>query len=78
MKKKTKVFIAQFICFAIIFIIFRVAVEYLTDLTTIWGSLIGAGAATVLAPQFKVFDTKEGEKIYVRWIFIKGVKELNC
>lgn len=77
MSKKTKVFIAQFFCFAVLFIIVRLGVEYFTDLTSIWGSLIGAVVATILAPQFKVFDTQQGQKIYVRWIFIKGIKELN-
>lgn len=77
MSKKTKVFIAQFICFAILFIIARLAVEFLTDLSSIWGSVIGAVFATICAPQFKVFSTQNGEKIYMRWIFLKGVKELN-
>lgn len=77
MSKKTKVFIAQFLCFAILFMIARLSIEFFTDLTTIVGSIISAVFATVLAPQFKVFDTQEGQKIYMRWIFIKGVKELN-
>ena len=77
MNKKTKVFIAQFLCFAILFIIVRIPIDYFTDLTSIWGSLIGAVVATILAPQFKVFDTQQGQKVYMRWIFIKGVKELN-
>lgn len=77
MSKKTKVFIAQFLCFAVLFMIARLSIEFFTDLTTIVGSIISAVFATVLAPQFKVFDTQEGQKIYMRWIFIKGVKELN-
>lgn len=77
MSKKTKVFIAQFFCFAILFMIGRIGAEFVTGLSSIWCSVIGAVLATVFAPQFKVFDTQQGQKVYVRWIFIKGVKELN-
>lgn len=77
MNKKTKVFIAQFICFAVLFIIVRIPVEYFTELSSLWGSVIGAVVATIFAPQFKVFDTQQGQKVYMRWIFIKGVKELK-
>lgn len=77
MSKKNKVFIAQFLSFAFLFIVGRYGIEFITGSDSIWISLGAAVFATVLAPQFKVFDTQEGQKVYMRWIFIKGVKELK-
>lgn len=77
MSKKTKVFIAQFLSFAILFIIGRYGFEFITGSASMWLSLGAAVFATIFAPQFKVFDTQEGQKVYMRWIFKKGVKELD-
>jgi len=77
MKKKTKIFIAQFICFALFFLIARIVFSYFFGEATIWGSLAGGFLAIVASPQFKIFNTDKGEKVYMRWIFMKGVKELN-
>jgi hypothetical protein len=31
---------------------------------------------TILAPKFQAIKTQEGEKIFMKWIFIKGIKQL--
>lgn len=77
MKVGTKTLILQFISFALLFVIAKVGLSYFTTLTGLWLSVVSAVIATILAPQFKVFKTDEGDKICVRWIFIKGVKILN-
>lgn len=73
----TKTLLLQFVSFAILFLLVRTGLMYFTTLTGIWLPLVSAIIATILAPQFKVFKTDEGEKICVRWIFFKGVKILN-
>lgn len=77
MSVNTKTIILQFVSFAILFIIARVIIVQFTDLQGFWGPLVSAVIATILAPQFKVFKTDEGDKICLRWIFMKGVKVLN-
>ncbi|WP_419210961.1 hypothetical protein ACNR9Q_09405 [Maribacter sp. X9] len=39
-------------------------------------ALIAAVAASVLAPKFAVVQKEGVEKIVMKWIFIKGFKEL--
>ncbi len=73
----TKTLLLQFASFAILFLLTRIGLIYFTDLSGIWLPLTAAIIATVLAPQFKVFKTEKGDKICVRWIFLKGVKVLN-
>ncbi|MGS4344757.1 hypothetical protein ACKUSY_03950 [Myroides odoratus] len=73
----TKTILFQFVSFAVLFLLARVGLAYFTDLSGIWLPLVSAIVATVLAPQFKVFKTDEGDKICVKWIFLKGVKILN-
>ncbi|TDS55318.1 hypothetical protein [Myroides indicus] len=73
----TKTLLLQFASFAILFLLARIGLIYFTDLSGIWLPLVAAIIATILAPQFKVFKTDKGDKICVRWIFLKGVKVLN-
>lgn len=77
MRLKTKSILYQFICFATLFIAARLLLSSYADLSTIWLPIVSAIIATVLAPQFKVVQTKEGEQLMMRWIFIKGVKTLK-
>lgn len=76
MNKKVKVTIAQFLCFAALFLIGKFILSF-TDITRIWNSLICAVFATVFAPQFKIIRTQEGEKVYMAFLFRKKITELN-
>lgn len=77
MSKKNKVFIVMFLCFAAIFTVTRIGLGYFFEIPSLYCSLISALVATFFSPQFKVFQTNEGEKVYMRWLFSKKVKELN-
>ncbi len=77
MKAQTKSSVYMFISFATIFLITRFLLGRFTELSWIWLPIISAGIAVFLAPQFKVVQTKDGEKILMRWIFLKGVKTLK-
>jgi hypothetical protein len=75
-KLQIKAFVYQLICFVILFVPFRYFIlEY-----TGWTELIGAGAAfiaaTILSPKFYAMKAKEGEKLFMKWLFMKGVKEI--
>ncbi|MTG98612.1 MULTISPECIES: hypothetical protein [Myroides] len=73
----TKTILLQFVSFAILFVLARLGLSYFTDLQGLWLPVISAVVATILAPQFKVFKTDQGDKICVRWIFLKKIKVLN-
>ncbi len=76
MTKQTKVLLVQFVCFAGLFLLGKLILS-LTTITGITNAIVCAVFATVFAPQFKIFKTADGEKVYMRWLFSKKVKELN-
>jgi hypothetical protein len=76
MSKKTKAFLFQFGSFAILFIIIRYLLAHYSALTGFWLPLTAAIVATLIAPQFQAIRTKDGEKLFMKWVFMKGTKEL--
>lgn len=76
MSKQNKIFILQFIVFAVPFIIGKIILSF-TDIEGIINPIICAAFATCVAPQFKMIKSKEGEQVYMRWFFSKTAKKLN-
>ncbi|NAS32794.1 hypothetical protein GTQ40_17580 [Flavobacteriaceae bacterium R38] len=74
---KTKALFYNFICFAILFIIIRLSIDYVLQLSQTVMALISAIAASILAPKFGVVNTQKGDKILMKWIFIKKMKEVK-
>lgn len=78
MSKPNKALLYNFLSFAILFFGFRYLVENYTSLD---GRFLISGAAaliaTILAPKFQAVTTKEGEKLFVKFLFLKGIKEIN-
>jgi hypothetical protein len=31
---------------------------------------------TILSPKFQAVKTRDGEKLFMSWLFVKGIKEL--
>lgn len=77
MNKKTKSFVYNFIGFAIFFFAARYFVGEYTSLTGIWRPLTAFVVATILAPKFQTVNTNDGEKLFMKWIFVKGLKEIK-
>jgi hypothetical protein len=77
MSKKTKAFVYQLVCFAILFIPLRFVIDIYTSLEGIWISLTAFVIATIAAPKFQAIRTNEGEKLFMKWMFIKGFKEIK-
>jgi hypothetical protein len=48
-----------------------------THLQGFWIPMTGFMVALLLAPKFQALKTSEGEKIFVKWLFVKGVKEVK-
>ncbi|CAM2890751.1 hypothetical protein [Flavobacterium frigoris] len=76
-KLQVRAFLYQLGCFAILFISARYLVERYTELIGFWIPLTAFVVGTLLSPKFQAVKTKDGEKLYMKWIFTKGVKEIG-
>lgn len=77
MSKKTKALIFNLLSFAVLFIALRYFILDYTNLSGIWKPLTAAVVATLLAPKFQAVNTRDGEKLFMKALFIKGVKEIK-
>lgn len=77
MNLKVKAFILQLISFATLFIIVRYLLAQYTNLEGLWISITAFVLGTILAPQFQSVETKDGPKLFMKWIFMKNVKEIK-
>ena len=77
MNLKVKAFILQLLCFATFFIIIQYVLAHYTNLQGLWVSVTAFVLGTILAPQFQAIKTKDGDKLFMKWIFIKGIKEIK-
>lgn len=77
MTLKTKGLLYNFVGFALLFVIVRIVAEMFTNLSGFWLPLTAAVVASILAPKFQAVQTSEGEKLFMKWMFIKGVKEIK-
>ena len=76
-KLQIRAFIYQLGCFAILFISVRYIVAQYTNLTSFWIPLTAFIIGTIIAPKFQAVKTKDGEKLFMKWIFMKGIKEIG-
>jgi uncharacterized membrane protein YqgA involved in biofilm formation len=77
MSKKTKAFIYQLLSFAILFIAIRFLVATYTNLTGFWIPITAFVVGTLIAPKFQAVSTKDGEKLFMKWLFVKGIREIK-
>lgn len=77
MSKKVKSFLYNLLCFAVLFILFRFLIAQYTGLSGLMIPITAFVIGTLLAPKFQSVATPNGEKIFMRWIFLKGVREVG-
>ncbi|MCF6128768.1 hypothetical protein L1S35_03735 [Flavobacterium sp. AS60] len=77
MSKKVKAFVYNLICFAILFISFRFLIGKYTQLTGLFIPITAFVIGTLTAPKFQAVKTPNGEKIFMRWLFLKGIREVG-
>jgi hypothetical protein len=63
-------------CFAILFISFRFLIFKYTNLTGLFVPFTAFVVGTILSPKFQAVKTRDGEKLFMSWLFVKGIKEL--
>ncbi|WP_431244857.1 hypothetical protein ACQ9BO_11835 [Flavobacterium sp. P21] len=76
-KLQVRAFLYQLGTFAILFIAGRYVIAMYTGLTGIWIPMTSFIVATIIGPKFQAVRTKDGEKLFMKWIFIKGIKEIG-
>lgn len=76
-KLQVRAFLFQLGCFAILFTSFRFLVAKYSPLTGFYISLTAFIIGTVLSPKFQAVKTKDGEKLFMKWIFIKGIRDIG-
>ena len=77
MSKKVKSFLYNLACFAVLFILFRFLIDNYTNLTGLFVPITAFVVGTLTAPKFQAVKTQDGEKIFMRWLFLKGVREVG-
>ena len=76
-KLQVRAFIYQLGCFGILFVSFRFLLGNYTNLEGLWIPMTSFVVGTILSPQFKATKTKDGEKLFMSWLFVKGFKEIG-
>lgn len=77
MNKKTKAFLYNFICFALLYTLCYFLIITFTELTGLWIPVTAAVAASILAPKFQAVSYQGENKIFMKWLFFKNVKEVK-
>ena len=76
-KLQVRAFLYQLGCFAILFISLQFLIDKYTQLSGLWIPMTAFVVGTILAPKFQAVKTKEGEKLFMKWIFVKGIKDIT-
>lgn len=77
MSKKIKAFVFQLLSFLVFFLGFTFLFKHFFQFNDFVIKLMAFVVGTVLAPKFQAANTKDGEKLFMKWLFIKGAKEIK-
>jgi hypothetical protein len=75
-KLQLKAFLFQLGSFTILFLSFRYLIHVYTNLTGLFIPFTAFVVGTIISPKFQAVKTKDGEKLFMSWLFIKGIKQL--
>lgn len=76
-KLQLRAFIFQLLSFVVLFVLFRYLTARYTHLTGFWVPLTAFVIGTILAPKFQAVKTRDGEKLFMKWMFLKGIREIG-
>ena len=77
MNKKVKAILYNFAGYAPFFIAAYFLAAEFTGLTGVMVPVTAAVVATILAPKFQTVKFQGEDKIFMKWLFAKGVKEVK-
>ena len=76
MRPAYKALLLNFLVFGVLFLIARLILGYYWPENTVFLAVGSAIIASIFAPKFAVIKTNSGEKLMMKWIFIKKVRQL--
>lgn len=76
-KLQWRALIFQFVSFGILFFGARFLVMQYTQLSGFLIPITAFVVSTILAPKFQAVKTKTGEKLFMSWLFLKGIREIG-
>ena len=76
-KLQVRAFLYQLGSFAILFISIQFLLAKYTNLTGLWIPMTAFVVGTILAPKFQAIKTKDGEKLFMKWMFVKGIRDIS-
>lgn len=77
MSKKTKSLLYNLLGFTSFYIPSYLLIMNFTNLVGFWIAGTAFMTTLILSPKFQHVTTVEGEKIFMKWLFIKGIKEIR-
>lgn len=77
MSKKTKAFLYNLAGFAVFFLPTWVLCTSVFGMEGFLPKLIALIVSIVLSPKFQFIKTAEGDKIFMKWLFVKGIREVK-
>lgn len=77
MSKKTKALVYNFIGFAFFYVVIYFLLNQFTYMTGILVPLTAAVAASIITPKFQAVRYQGEEKLFMKWLFMKGIKEVR-
>jgi len=76
-KLQIRAFVFQLLSFAVLFILSRFLIDKYSNLSGLWIPVTAFVVSTLLAPKFQAVKTSDGEKLFMKWLFVKGIKEIK-
>ncbi len=77
MSKKTKALLYNFISFAFFYTAIYFLLSHFTHLTGLWLPITSAVMASILTPKFQTVRYQGEEKLFMKWLFMKGIREVK-
>ncbi|MCW1953578.1 MAG: hypothetical protein KIH80_005360 [Flavobacteriia bacterium] len=74
---KAKALLFNFIGFAFFFLILRYLSGFIVPDTPLYVVVIAAIVANFISPKFGVIEGESGKKMMMKWVFIKGIREIK-
>lgn len=76
MNLKSKALLYNFVGFAVLFIVIRSVMWLVLSSDGIMLAIVAAILASILSPKFAATKTKEGDTLFMKWLFMKGIKKI--
>lgn len=76
-KLQWRALIYQFVCFGVLFFGGRFLITEYSNLKGFWIPITAFVIATILSPKFQAARTNEGEKLFMSWLFLKGIRQIK-